>query len=46
MNEEIIEERYQWIFDEITGVKKKIAISSLNKRKISKYELDELFASE
>ena len=46
MNEENMEEKEEWLFDEITGMKKRTAISTLNKRKLSRYEMDELFVSE
>lgn len=40
------EERDGWMLDEVTGTKRKQATAILNKRKLSKYELDELFVSE
>ena len=36
----------EWMYDEVTGQKRKDQMAVLNKRKISKYELDEVFTSE
>jgi len=41
-----VEDEDEWLLDEITGQKKKLSNSLLNKRKISKFELDELFVKD
>ena len=43
---EKLEEEKEWLFDEMAGERKKTNVAALNKKKLSKYELDELFASE
>lgn len=40
------DETVEWLRDEITGLKHKSNMSVLNKKKLSRYELDELFATE
>jgi hypothetical protein len=35
-----------WLRDEVTGMKRKSSSAVLNKKKLSKYELDELFAKD
>jgi hypothetical protein len=44
--EDPIEEEGEWLRDEITGLKRKSNTTILNKKKLSKYELDELFTAE
>ena len=39
-------ENEDWMFDEVTGMKRKQTTAILNKKKVSKYELDELFAED
>ncbi len=39
-------EKEDFLLDEISGRKKKPVMSVLNKRKLSKYEMDELFVEE
>ncbi len=46
MYNEEIDEKDEWLFDEVTGSKRKPAMNVLNKQKLSKYELDELFSEE
>jgi len=46
MQDENIVEKDEWLFDEVTGMRKKPSIAVLNRRKLSKYEMDELFMSE
>ncbi len=41
-----MEDNDGWLLDEVTGEKRKPAISVLNKRKLSKFEMDSLFAEE
>ena len=36
----------EWLHNELTGSKKKLATAVLNKTTISRYELDEIFATE
>ena len=43
MQEEFDDEKEDYLLDEITGKKKKPVMSTLNKRKISRYEMDDLF---
>jgi len=40
------ENESEWLRDEISTLKKKPIAASLNKNKLSKYELDNLFAME
>ena len=42
MDDDFVEES-EWLLDEVTGEKRKPAMSALNKSRLSKYELDELF---
>ena len=46
MEEETFEEKEDWLLDEVVGMKRKSNNAILNKKKLSKYELDELFASD
>ena len=46
MYDEDIVESEEWLLDEVTGAKHKPTMSILNKSKLSKYELDELFVEE
>jgi hypothetical protein len=39
-NENVIEE---WMLDEVTGMKRKPQMNVLNRQKLSRYELDDLF---
>jgi hypothetical protein len=43
MKEEILDEKEEFLLDEITGKKRKPVMSVLNKTKLSKYEMDDLF---
>lgn len=40
------EEKEDFLLDEISGRKKKPVMSVLNKRKLSRYEMDDLFVEE
>ncbi len=46
MYDEDINENEEWLLDEVTGQRRKPQMSILNKNKLSKYELDELFCEE
>ncbi|MBI2546710.1 hypothetical protein HYV81_06040 [Candidatus Woesearchaeota archaeon] len=46
MLEEFDDEKEEYLMDEITGKKKKPVMSALNKRKISRYEMDDLFVED
>jgi len=41
--EEKLDENEEFLLDEITGKKRKPVMSVLNKTKLSKYEMDDLF---
>ena len=42
--EDTIEEKEEYVFDEVTGAKgKKRVLDTLNKSKLGKHEMDELF---
>lgn len=39
-----VKDKDEWVLDEINGARnKKTALSTLNKKKVSKFEMDELF---
>ncbi len=40
------EEEEEYLLDEISGRKRKPVMSTLNKKKLSRYEMDELFVEE
>lgn len=40
------EDNDEWLLDEVTGEKRKPAMAVLNKRKLSRFEMDNLFTSE
>ncbi len=46
MQEDSEDREDEWLYDEVTGNKRKVAMSILNKSKLTKYELDELFSEE
>ena len=46
MEEEIMDEKDEWLLDEVTGIKRKHNIAVLSKRKLSKFEMDDLLLSE
>jgi len=39
-------EQEEYLLDEISGRKRKPVMSTLNKKKLSRYEMDELFVEE
>ena len=45
-DEDFNDEKEEYLLDEISGRKKKPVMSTLNKRKLSRYEMDDLFMEE
>jgi hypothetical protein len=46
MEEDIAEEREESIFEDASGVRKRTSLTNLNKKRITKHEMDEMFASQ
>ena len=46
MYDEMLDDEEDYLLDEISGRKRKPVMSALNKRKVSRYEMDDLFLRE